>query len=327
MKVFVTGGTGFIGFHLVESLLQSGHEVTCLVRETSDTSWLDQLENVQYHYGELMEPDSLTDAVKDQDWIFHLAGVVIAVNRDGYVRVNRNGTENLIRAIREHNPDIQKFVYVSSLSAGGPASPDEPRTEADPDMPVSHYGESKLLSENVLQNYMAEIPITILRPGIVYGPMDVGALSFFQIVDQGWRARFIGKELYLSMIYVDDFVDALLRVAVTDECSGNMYYLSDDEIYSMTKVQELIGEALDKKPRMLPVPRFLLYPAVFFSEIIIKTFNKPSFFNYQKIKEMTQTAWVCSPERFKKDSGFHPQYPLRAGAQMTADWYRQHGWL
>jgi len=327
MNVLVTGGTGFIGYHLVRTLLQEHHAVTCLIRKSSNTRWLDSLGDIRYVYGELLQPDTLPAAVEGQDWVFHLAGVVTAVNRAGYIRVNRDGTRNLVKALQARNPSLDKFVYVSSLSAGGPATPDQPRTERMPDAPVTHYGESKLLAEQMLRQHMDTLPITVLRPPVVYGPLDVGVLTFFRLVNNGWQVRFTGEPFYLSLIYVQDLVNALIRLASTPRTAGEHYYIADGPAHSMTHIQEVLAAELKQSPRTIPVPRFLAYVPALFSELYIKVARKPSFLNIQKVKEMTQPGWVCSSHKLEQHLGYAAQYPLGTGVHQTVEWYRAHGWI
>ncbi|MGZ3495892.1 MAG: NAD-dependent epimerase/dehydratase family protein, partial [Thermodesulfobacteriota bacterium] len=119
MKALVTGGTGFIGSHLVEALLQRGIQVRCLLREKSGLKWLAGLP-IELAFGDCCDNTSMEEAVKEVDQIFHLAGVTKAVAENTYFEVNAFGTENLIRAILKNNPRIQKFIYLSSQAAAGP---------------------------------------------------------------------------------------------------------------------------------------------------------------------------------------------------------------
>jgi nucleoside-diphosphate-sugar epimerase len=132
----VTGATGFIGSHLVEALLQKGVQVRCLVRKTSDLSWLKNLP-IEVFRGNCNDKASLEEAVKGVDQVFHLAGVTKAVEEKTYFEVNALGTENLIHACLENNPRLQKFVYVSSQAAAGPCQNGGKKRESDRCEPVS----------------------------------------------------------------------------------------------------------------------------------------------------------------------------------------------
>lgn len=327
MRALVTGGTGFVGYHLVSELLKRNYEVTCLVRQSSNTAWLEQLGDIRYATGELTKPESLTDAVSGIDVIFHLAGAVIAVNREGYFRINREGTANLLNAALEYNPNVQNFIYVSTQAAGGPTPHDTPRTEDMPPKPITHYGASKLAAEQYLQRFTDKMPIKIIRPPSVYGPHDIGVFTFFQIIDKHVQVYFLGHDLQLSMVYVQDLVRGILLLSEQNIASGEVFYIDDGVPRSLRDIQTEIARAMDVSTVKLPIPRKVLYPLAGISELIIKVRNRPSFFNIQKIKEITQPAWTCSSEKLKQTTGFTPEYSLTEGAKITAEWYKSHGWL
>ena len=136
MKVLVSGSNGFIGSHLVENLLKRGHYVRCLVRKSSNLTYIKTLD-VDFVYGELNNEISLYPAVRDTDCIFHLAGVVKARDQEGYFQGNFNTTQNLINAARTCGSDKQKFIFVSSLAAAGPASSNIPLLETNTPNPIS----------------------------------------------------------------------------------------------------------------------------------------------------------------------------------------------
>ncbi|MBD3274486.1 MAG: NAD-dependent epimerase/dehydratase family protein, partial [Candidatus Marinimicrobia bacterium] len=292
-----------------------------------NTDWLEQLGDINYVTGELTRPESLADAVTDMDVIFHLAGAVIAVDREGYFRINRDGTANLLNAALQHNPDLQNFIYVSTQAAGGPTPHNTPRTEDMPPEPVTHYGASKLAAEEFLQQFTDQIPIKIIRPPSVYGPHDIGVFTFFQIVDKHLQVFFPGQDLQLSLIYVQDLVRGILQIAEHEIASGEVFYIDDGNPRSMRDIQTEIARALDVSTIKIPIPRKVLYPLAGISELIIKLRKKPSFFNIQKIKEITQPAWTCSSEKLKQTTGFTPEFSLSEGAKITAKWYKSHGWL
>ena len=120
MKALITGATGFIGSHLAERLAASGCDVSCLVRNTSSLKWLDNV-NVKLIQGDCCDFTTLKDAVRGNDYIFHLAGLTKTNKAEEFYSVNSRGTGNLIKAVFETNPKIKRFVYLSSLAAAGPS--------------------------------------------------------------------------------------------------------------------------------------------------------------------------------------------------------------
>jgi len=327
MNCLVTGATGFIGYNLVESLLNRGYQVTCLVRDTSDVRWLNSLGNISYIYGDITHRERWENDVSGFDWIFHMAGLTTAVNREEYFRVNHLGTRHLLEAVSSHNPDLRRFLLVSSLEAAGPTTVDHPLTEDIPPRPISYYGESKRAAELAVHDHSDNFPVTILRPPIVYGPLDRAVFPFFRLVNAGWKVHLTGDDLYLSLVYVRDLAEALVSLADTESAAGDTYYVSDRSQYTIDQIQAIMAQVFEVSPRTIPVPRSLLYTAAGISELYIKLFRKRSFLNLQKIKVVNQPAWICNSEKLVRDTGFQPEYSFADGVRETAEWYAVHGWL
>ena len=159
MKAFVTGGTGFVGSHLVEDLLASGKysEVRCLVR--SSEKWLKGM-NVTLVKGDLDNYHAIADALNNVDVIFHIAGLTKAPRNKDFTAANVDATENLMRIAQKKG--ISNFVITSSLAAVGP-SHGTPLTEKEPLRPVSMYGNSKkrmevMIGKTALESDSIKIP-------------------------------------------------------------------------------------------------------------------------------------------------------------------------
>ncbi len=161
MRALVTGASGFIGSNLVDRLLAEGAEVQCLVRPSSNLTWLSS-PHLTLVPGDFHDSASLAPAVADVDVVFHVAGATRAARRAGYFRGNLEATCNLLQACQEYGPEDQKFLFVSSLAAAGP-SPGHPLTEDLEPHPVSAYGESKLAAERAIVRGVNE-GIHILGP-------------------------------------------------------------------------------------------------------------------------------------------------------------------
>lgn len=325
MKVLVTGGTGFIGSHLVESLLQNGMEVFCLVRAHSNLRWLEPL-SVRYIYGELLDGASLDEAVRDKDIIFHLAGLTKAPDKAGYDRANYIGTKNLIEAVYRTNRGLKRFLYVSSLAAVGPSPDSQPRTESSVCCPVTDYGMSKLKGENEVRKYLTILPITIVRPPVVYGPRDRDLFLYFKAVNCGVKPV-LGIKKYISLIYVEDLVRGIIRAAMSEHSIGRTYFIANDEPTALEYLTELVRQAVRLKAVTFYLPDKLIYLAAGLSEYLATLQGKTTIFNRQKAHELAQRAWVCSAKQARAELGFQPMVTLREGFSRTANWYRAQGWL
>lgn len=325
MKALVTGATGFIGSHLAAALSKRRYEVTCLVRKTSGRQWLEGID-ARLVEGDCSDKHSLRDCVKGQDYILHLAGITKAVRKEHYYSANADGTGNLIEAVAENDPGVRRFIYLSSLSAFGPHSGGGPApTEDETPHPVSDYGRSKLMGEQAVLRHSSNVPVTILRPSVVYGPRDRDFFLLFKSVARGFTPYWGHGRT--SLIYVDDLVEGIILAAENDASSGKTYFISDGEAYSNSEIINAISSELGVKAVRVRVPRSLLSVIGFFSDGISKMLGKNNIINSDKIREIMHPEWVCDITRAKRDLNYQPSVDLKKGIKWTADWYRIHKWL
>jgi nucleoside-diphosphate-sugar epimerase len=325
-KALVTGANGFVGSHLVEGLLSKGYHVICLVRKTSNLRWLSGL-NVEYVYADISEKESLKNVLKNVGFVFHVAGLTKAKTEEEYFKANYQGTKNLIEACIEDNPQIKRFVYISSQAAVGPGKDDQPLDETAPCNPVTDYGKSKLEGEKIVLEFSLKLPVTIIRPPAVYGPRDSDILSFFKVANKGFKTLFGKGESYLSLCYIEDLVDGIILAAESPKATGQIYFIADDQIYSWREAFRIVAKALNKKTITLKIPKVFLYTIAFVSENIARLLGKPTVINVQKVREITQKYWLCDVSKAKRELGFSPKYPLEEGAKKTVKWYKEKGWL
>lgn len=320
MKALVTGATGFIGSHLTAALIREGLDVSCLVRTTSNLRYLEGL-NVKLREGDCADGQSLVDAVKGVDYVFHLAGLTKACSEEDYYNANVKGTENIIKAVVKNNPDIKRFVYLSSLAAAGPSLDGKPLKEDCELMPVSLYGKTKLEGEKIVTAHMDKIPVTVIRPPAVYGPRDGDLLVFFKMVKSG-IVPYWGK-CYYSFLYVEDLINGIILATLNKEAAGEIFFLTDGNIYSSDDIIEAISDALRKKPLKLVMPKFVMSLLGFISEKA----KGLSIISTDRIKDMKHSHWICDTHKAKVMLKYEPKVKIKEGARWTADWYRIHQWL
>jgi dihydroflavonol-4-reductase len=326
LSALVTGANGFVGSHLVAGLLDRGYRVRCLVRKTSNLRWLTGLE-AEYVYGDIVEISSLIGVLDNVDLVFHTAGLTKAKNREEYFRVNAEGTKNLVKACLEGKPGIQRLVYVSSQAAVGPGNDEQPLNETAPCRPITDYGESKLEGERIVLEHASQLPITIIRPPAVYGPRDTDMLGFFKVASKGFRISFGRGENFVSLVYVKDLVDGIIRAAENSKSTGQTYFIADQRVYSWRKAFSIIAKVLHKRTIPLRIPKGVVFFLAFISQNFSRVLGKTAAFNTQKAKEITQRYWGLDVSKAKTELGFSPEYDLERGAEETVRWYREKGWL
>lgn len=325
-RVLVTGGTGFIGSHLVESLIQKGVDVRCLVRPNTEHRWLSGL-TVELMEGDLTDFSSLEAVVSDVDTIFHLAGKTNATSAEGYYQANAQGTMNLLKANMQANGSHTRFIYVSSLSAAGPSADGHPLNEEDSANPLSSYGASKLAGEEAVYAFHPQMPVTVIRPPIVYGPRDIAVLKFFKIIKYnikpilGWRSR------YGCFIFVSDLVEGLIQAAESSKTIGETYYLVSDTLVAYQELNRIIAQQMQKKTLPIHVPVSAFKAVVLLSTGVHKLLGKSILVNGQKAKEIEQRYWICDGTKARNDFQFMPKYTLKEGLEITMNWYKENGWI
>ncbi len=317
----VTGGTGFIGSHLVDLLVSKGAAVTCLVRDPRRLRWLDS-RRVRVVQGDCRDPASLKDAVRGATVVYHCAGLTKAFRTSDYYAVNRDGTRNLLDACAGHDGDLRKFVLVSSLAAGGPG-----RRTGDPPGPVSDYGASKLQAENEALQFADRFPVVILRPAAVYGPRDPDVFELFRWASRGFLIELGGGERYLSWCYAGDVAEAIRLAGERDVPSGSIYCIAEERFYSTAEFRETLLAAGGMRARTITVPPVIGRAIGLLSEIGGLVRGRATIMNRQKVREAMQEYWTCDPVPAREALGFLARVPLREGLERTWKWYREQGWL
>ena len=313
--VLVTGATGFIGTRLVEELLRRGDRVRCLVRSPERGKSLADL-GAELVTGDLDQTTALAQATADVEIVYHLAGLTKTLQPEEMIRVNRDGTANLMQACADQ-PRPPVVVLVSSIAAAGPAPRGQIRTEADPPAPVSNYGKSKLAGEQVAEKHAARVPLTIVRPGMVFGPRDSGMLVAFQSL-RLFRSHVTPglPPPPLSWIYIDDLVELLIRAAERGTrvpAGGNgtpgqgRYFGVGPEYLTWAEMGRIVRPMVGRPFALLiPFPGPLAWCVAGIGERVARLQGKPRWLNYDKIREALAPSWACSCEAAKRDLGFEP---------------------
>ncbi|MGH2584565.1 MAG: NAD-dependent epimerase/dehydratase family protein [Dehalococcoidia bacterium] len=324
MRCLVTGGTGFIGSHLVEALLDRGAEVVCLVRPTSDRRWI-AATRAEVRCAGLDDPAAIARHLDGVTHVCHVAGAIAARSAAEFDRVNCGLTRAVLTACASV-ASPPRLLYVSSLAAAGPSRPSRPVTEDDPPHPVSAYGRSKLRAEGIVRGFAGRVPFTIVRPPVVYGPRDQALLTVFRVIARRLRPR-LSDNRFLSLISVGDLVQGLVRVLESDAAVGRTYFLTYPQPLSLRALGEYIAEALGVRALGVPAPDPLVLAAGAAAQFASGLIGRVSPFNLEKAREMTMPGWVCDGRRARDELGFQPSTTHEVALRTTAHWYREQGWL
>ncbi len=347
-KVLVTGGTGFVGRHLMPMLLAAGAEVTCLVRESSDTSVLPR--NVAVVHADLLTGNGLDEAVAGKDIVIHMAALLFGLYRQDYFKNNSAMARSFAESLRRLRlsgdlKDGFRFVLVSSMAATGPCGEAPGVSDSDGASPVSSYGWSKLLVEEILGRELGDA-LTVIRPPIIYGSGDRGLLPMFRgekmrfAFCPGWRRQF-----YVSAVHVDDLSRAVLLLCRGD--ARGVYHVSDGNIYTIDEFYTAMGMAVNRVCGRNENSKIFIFhlpvPVIFLSALAVTVsasvadillrrltghgIRRVPQWNFDKYQEAKQTGWICNGNRICSELGFVPKINLRDGMKEAAEGYRSDGWL
>lgn len=320
----VTGGTGFIGWALCESLRDAGWEVRAVVRPSSSNPLPPDVER----WDAELDAEAMAPACAGADVVYHLAGLTRAPSMETFLAVNAEGARQAALAARNAGA---YFVLVSSQAAAGTGTPDRVRHEDDAPAPVSDYGRSKLAGEAVLAE-IEDLRYSIVRPPGVYGPRDQDFFALFRAASRGLVPRIGSPDKAYTLIHVDDAVTALRTVADAGMLEvaavhRETFFIGHPEIVSQRDIAAALRAAVGGTPRELPVPGTLLRVLAELGEIQGRITGRPALLNRNRFREITAPGFVCSVAKITTVTTWRATYDLEGGFRATATWYREAGWL
>lgn len=301
MIIALTGGTGFVGTRLIELATRNGHDVRALTRR-------DQPERpgVTWVPGALDRLDSLAALVNGADAVIHVAGVVNAPDRAGFVSGNIDGTQAMVDAAKAAG--VRRFVHVSSLSAREPN--------------LSVYGWSK--AEGDKRVMASGLDWTIVRPPAIYGPGDHEMLEMFRLAKRGLVP--LPPPGRFSTIHVDDLARLLLALAL-EPVGVRAVYEADDETpggWSHADFARALGRATGGRGIPLSLPRPVLALA---AKVARTVQGDKAKLTPDRVSYMCHPDWTVADTARPPASLWRPCIPTEQGLAETAAWYRDAGLL
>lgn len=327
MASLVTGATGFIGSHVARKLVQRGESVRILLRKTSKTLNIEDID-AERVYGDILDVDSIRKAIKGCDTVYHTAGLV-SFRKSDYKRledINVKGTVNVLSAALEAG--VKKVVYTSSVAAigvnpnGGIANEDTPFTLEH--MGIQYLNTKYRAEQEALRLYRQGLPVVIVNPSVVIGPGDVYLSSCGFIV---WycKKKFPGyMDGGINLVDVEDVAEGHILAAQKGRL-GERYILGNKNL-SIKEVFELLEKVTGIPAPRIKIPYFVALAAAFFVERILGI----SLPNYSSMDVDSVRAsrfyWYFDSSKAVRELGF-PQTPVEQSIEKTVKWLKDKGYI
>jgi len=308
MKILVTGAEGFIGSHLTELLVEKGYSVKAFVRYnfTNNWGWLESskyLKDIEIYTGDVRDYDSVYDAMKDVDVVFHLAALIgipySYISPLAYIKTNTEGTYNILEAGRKLGLD--RIIVTSTSEIYGTAQY-VPIDEKHPYNPQSPYAASKASADHLALSYYRSFgtPVTIIRPFNTYGPRQSARAIIPTIVTQilsGKTQIKLGNlEPTRDLNYVKDTANGFVTVGLHEKTIGDVYNIGSGREIS---IGELVQKIIDLLGRHVEIVQ-----------------------DEQRVRpEKSEVErLLCNADKAKALTGWKPQYTLEDGLKETIEW-------
>ncbi|MBK1440047.1 NAD(P)-dependent oxidoreductase [Parapedobacter sp. ISTM3] len=330
-RILITGGSGFLGYHLIHAAKAEGLDVDAGVRAHSRTDHLRDmgigLIDLPYDTKSSL---SARLAAGRYRYIVHAAAVTRAQSPAVYQQVNVQYAQNLAQAAMDSGIPLASFVYVSSLAAIGPL-PYQPGLLIDENtipQPVTAYGRSKRDAEQRLKA-IDGLPLRIIRPTAVYGPRERDLLMLFRAVAKGVDA-YIGKApQLLSFVYATDLAKVIIKAALfgTGDKAVREYNISDGRIYGRYDLADMLACIFCKKPLRIHLPTGMVRMIAEGMALAYRRSATTPVIYPERILELTAPNWGCDISRASRELDYRPAYDLEKGLHETIAWYKAQQWL
>jgi nucleoside-diphosphate-sugar epimerase len=327
MTILVTGATGFLGSALVTELVKRGQDVRVLVRDERKAR--EQFgEAVTVVRGEITDAAQVRQAVEGVSVIYHFVGRLYhpSVPAELYYETHVEGTRIILEACKGQS-QLTRFVHCSTTGVHGETGK-TPAAEDAPFAPTNPYEASKLKGELLAMQAHKEqgLPVSVVRPGLIYGPGDLHLLGFFASIKKGLFRVIDGGNAMLHPIYIDDMNDAFMLAAEKPEAIGRCYNIAGPRAVTIRELATAIAHSMDRELPSGNIPLWLANLAADIFSVTPGFQGEKAPLTRSRVKFLTNSRVYCI-ERARRDLGFAPKVELEEGMRRTALWYRKHGYL
>ncbi len=324
MTVVVTGAAGLLGSHLVELLLERGEQPRALIGPGDDATALTRA-GVETHAGDVADPGVLAAAMTGADSVLHCAARTGPWGPEQeYQRTNVDALATLVRFARDAG--VRRIVHVSSITVHG----NDVRGDADELSPFrtepNPYSRSKVAGERLLQRLIERdgAPVTVVRPGYIYGPRDVAGFGRFATMIRDGRMVVVGSgDNHLPLVYVGDVARGILQASEADGAQGRAYLLVNDERVTQREYLGAIAAELGVPAPTRHIPYRLGVALGASLETVGRMARRaqpPPLMRYGL--QVLGGENRFSIERARQEIGFAPQIDMNEGVRRSIEWYR-----
>ncbi len=324
-SVLVTGASGFLGGHLTQTLVQQGLTPRIFIRPNSRRATL-PLDKVEVIEGDLRDADALKKAVSGVSLVYHCAATMKGSKAE-FFESNVQGTQQLLAAAQ--SAGVQRFMHVSSVAVYGPGQKTIIREEEGYDpfpQQRGYYTWTKIESDRLSLQFAKEqnFPVTVLRPGIIYGP---GTKPFFARLHYNLKGKahiVIGQpNALLPLVFVKSVVAALLLAGEKPLSPFSVYNVVDGAI-RQGDLLERQAEAMQKRVRPVYLPPRFVGIGAMALETVYRLLRRgsPALSRYRVQRACQSLAHDTTKAR--KELGWRPEISLPEGLQQTWQWWTQH---
>ena len=340
-KIFITGGTGFIGSNLIRELVKQSYRVKALTRKNSNLRFISAY-NIETVKGDLKNLKSVENAMKGCETVIHLA----ALARDwgmqkNFYDINVGGTKNVLKAAKKNN--IKFLIDLSTNADLGEEDCLKAKDENSPyncrykyflsnfwESDMNHYRCSKTQAEKAVISFCRKnnINLTVLRPVWVYGPREFhsGPYYFCKYISSGIRLLQGCKTNKFHVIYVKDLAKVITKILKNPQEGINIYNVGSQYVPTMDEFWRLFCKYLKVKPPIY-LPKFLTYPIGIIMEAFYKLLRIKNSSDLTRARvAMGYDNNIYDVSKIHKKLEFK-ETPLEKGVETTVRWWRRNGFL
>lgn len=302
--VALTGGTGFVGRHIIDRAARCGFRLRVLAREPSRLPSLPA--GTEVTTGDIADPAALRNLVADVDAVVHAAGSVRGVTRAEFDRVNAAGSRACVSAAKAAG--VPRFLQISSLAAREPG--------------LSPYAASKRAGEEEALALANDLAVTVVRPPAVYGPGDREMLPLFRLMAKGYAPVFGRQDARFSLLFVTDLAAAVVSWARAASAPTGIFEPDDGTVggYDWPRVCATVAELTGRPVRSLRLPAALLALPAGINALAGRLSSFAPMLTPGKVRELRHPDWVSETGGTIDGLDWRPAFNLRAGLLETPGW-------